>query len=43
MCCRLTDAVVRRIDMSVGNNDTRGMGRPKLTIEAIVNDTTHMI
>ena len=31
------DVTVRRSDMIVGNNNTRGRGRPKLTLDTVVN------
>ena len=36
ICRKPMDAVVRRSDMIVGNDDIRGMGRPKLTLYAVV-------
>ena len=36
ICRRPTDAVVRRSDMIIGNDNTRGRGKPKLTLYAVV-------
>ena len=34
--CRTPIVVVRRSDIIFGSNDTRGRGRPKLTLDAVV-------
>ena len=36
ICRRPTNAVVRRSDMITGSDKTRGRGRPKLILDAVV-------
>ena len=36
ICRRPADAVLRRNDMIIGSDNTRGKGRPKLTLNVIV-------
>ena len=38
ICCRPIDAVARRSDMIVGNDNTKERGRLKLTLDAVVKN-----
>ena len=38
VCYRPVDVVVRRSDMVIDSDDTRGKGRPKLTLDAVIKN-----
>ena len=38
VCRRSTDAILRSNDMIIGNDNTRGRSRPKLTLDVVVKN-----
>ena len=38
ICCRPIDVVIRRSDMIIGNDSTRGKRRPNLILDAVVKN-----